>query len=470
VSLRARLVIVVGLAAVALIAAVTAITHVLTSTEAARWARADDSAATMVAAYADALKDGNPSQSARAVLSHVTDADVGRCDATGAVTVDASSRQPKPVPAGPRDRSQLGSIPPLPPDQMDEVARLCGAGDNATGRIEHPNDLLAIAVRAIDEEHRVWSIRRVARIADPEAQRWHLDALVLAGAAIALVIVTLSAMLALGRGVRMLEGSLVQLERDPRATTSLPPAKELATIGNGLRAMAAHLADAHERAQQLTLDVAQGERLRSLGRVSAGIAHEVRNPLAGIKLQLDVLDRSAELAPAAHDAVRTCLHEIGRLDRLVGALLQVAKHPPERNVRVDLNEVASRRVALAQPAATLRDIRVDVVGSGSAFADPDALAQIVDNLLHNAIEASPTGSNVSVDIDDNQITVTDRGLGVANEHAGKLFEPFHTTKPDGTGLGLWMSRALTEAQGGTLRYARRDGTTRFEVILATDGR
>jgi hypothetical protein len=460
-------VIVVVLAAIALIAAATAIAHVLTSTEAARWARAEDSAATMVAAYVDALGHGDSSQSALAVLAHVTDADVGRCDDAGAVSVEASSRQPKPVPAGPRDQVQLGAIPPLPPDQMDEVARLCISRDHeVAGRIEHPNDLLAIAVRSIDDHRRAWAIRRVARVADPDAQAWHLDAFVLAGATIALVIVTLSALLALGRGVRTLEGSLVRLEQDPRATTALPPAKELAKIGVGLRAMANHLADAHDREQQLATDVAQGERLRSLGRVSAGIAHEVRNPLAGIKLQLDVLDRSAELPAIAHDGVRTCLHEIGRLDRLVGALLQVAKHPPQQRVRVDLHQLVTRRVALAQPGA----IQIDVLGSGGTLGDPDTLDQIVDNLLHNAIEAAPPGTTVTVDISENGIAVIDRGPGVAPEHESKLFEPFHTTKPDGTGLGLWMSRALTEAHRGTLRYIRRDGTTCFELTLASEPR
>lgn len=427
-SLRARLVLVVVLAALALIAAVLAIMHALTSTDAARWARAEESASTMASAYADHASD------APTVLAHVQDADLGTCSP---FAVTASSRHHPP----PGD-----ALAPLPPDQRDEVERACASGTDR--RIEHPNDLLAIAVHG-----RVWAIRRVPRLADPDARSWHLEAILLGTATIALVIVAVSALVALQRGARTLEGSLAILARDPRARPKVPRVAELARIGTGLGDMATKLADSHERERDLTRDLEQGERLRSLGRVSAGIAHEVRNPLAGMKLQLDVLDRSPALPDAARTSVRACLHEIGRLDRLVTSLLGVARHPPRRDATLDLRELVARRVVL------LGLDRIDIEGDGTAPGDPDATAQIIENLIRNAADA--TEARVTVEVGPKRLAVVDAGPGI--DAVDRLFEPFHTTKPDGTGLGLWMCRTLAEAQGAVLRYERRDDHTRFEL-------
>ena len=108
-------------------------------------------------------------------------------------------------------------------------------------------------------------------------------------------------------------------------------------------------------------------------------------------------------------------------------------------------------------------------GEAVATGDADRLARAVDNLLRNAVEASPGGDVVDVEVradgDQVRLRVVDRGAGIPQGQAGELFEPFFTTKSDGTGLGLAISRAIAQAHGGEVAYARDGVLTRFELTL-----
>ncbi|HEV3030935.1 MAG TPA: ATP-binding protein, partial [Polyangia bacterium] len=129
------------------------------------------------------------------------------------------------------------------------------------------------------------------------------------------------------------------------------------------------------------------------------------------------------------------------------------------------------------PWAALRGVTMHVSdgGDGDAVAtgDADRLARAVDNLLRNAIEASPGGDVVAVEVradrEQVRLRVLDRGSGFPQGKAGELFEPFFTTKADGTGLGLAISRAIAQAHGGEVAYSREGDVTRFELMLPRDG-
>jgi signal transduction histidine kinase len=119
--------------------------------------------------------------------------------------------------------------------------------------------------------------------------------------------------------------------------------------------------------------------------------------------------------------------------------------------------------------ARTRNVTLTLRGEADVLANDDALTRVIDNLVRNAIEASPENGEVTITLTKIERTVEldvdDRGPGVPKEREAEMFEPFFTTKPEGTGLGLWHSRSLVESLGGSLGYVRDGDRTRFIVTL-----
>ncbi|HEX3345135.1 MAG TPA: HAMP domain-containing sensor histidine kinase, partial [Polyangiaceae bacterium] len=289
----------------------------------------------------------------------------------------------------------------------------------------------------------------------------------------ALVVGSLRTLGAVERDVSVLRGSLAALAKDLRAPIARPSLRELDEVASGVAALAEELDGAQRERERLTTALGERERLAALGRIAAGIAHEVRNPLASMKLRADLARTSGEATPAVARDLDDIASEIARLDRLVSDLLVVAGRRAGPQEEVDLRVVVARRAALLAPWATEKGTSVAVDGEARANVDPDAIARAVDNLLRNAVEASASGGRVDVHVGleggEASITVVDHGPGVPAARAGELFEPFFTTKPSGTGLGLALARSVAGAHGGSLTYAREGETTRFTLTVNAGG-
>jgi signal transduction histidine kinase len=313
----------------------------------------------------------------------------------------------------------------------------------------------------------VWAGYKVLPGSSLDSWRWTIVALFVATAL--LVGATLGATLSFRRSARQLHATLTALGKDLAAPVPRPRVAELTGIADGIRAMASDLQSSREATERLLRELAQKERLAALGRVAAGVAHEVRNPLASIKLRLDLTATANGLSESAHRAVVAASDEIARLDRLVSDLLLVAGNKLGPRRAVDLAALARARAEAAAPWAAARAIRVVTRGAGMADADAESVARALDNLLRNAVEASPSGGVVDVTVSVHagrvEVAVEDRGGGVEPARVGELFEPFFTTKAEGTGLGLAISRAIVRAHGGELIYARHGAVTRFCLSL-----
>ncbi len=299
---------------------------------------------------------------------------------------------------------------------------------------------------------------------------WQIIVALLTIATAAFVATTIYGVLTFKSSTAAIHASLLALATDLRAPIPRPRIREIGEIADGIRRLAEDLARSREVEGRLGHELAQKERLAALGRVVAGVAHEVRNPLASIKLQLDLTAVNMRLPAAAQRAISSASAEISRLDRLVADLLVVAGRQPGTFRTVPLGELVRARVEALAPWSSAREVQICVRGDATAMLDPESMARALDNLLRNSVEASPPGKNVEVRVlersEQVRVYVEDHGVGVSAERAHELFEPFFTTKPDGTGLGLAISRAIARAHGGEVTYSRHDEITRFELCLA----
>jgi signal transduction histidine kinase len=225
---------------------------------------------------------------------------------------------------------------------------------------------------------------------------------------------------------------------------------------------------------RLQTDLRRSERLAALGKLLAGVAHEVRNPLAGIRSTAQLWQRG--VFGLDDESLGGLIHEVDRLEEIVSRLLQFSRADAQDLAPGDLNAVLAEAARLASGPAESKGVRLEVELDPDlppvAMAPP-ALLQVFRNLTSNAVQAMTGGGTLRLttrrDPSRNAVlaVVADTGPGLAPEAIGHLFEPFFTTKAEGTGLGLAIAREIALAHRADLRAANRaDGSGAvFTLIL-----
>lgn len=251
---------------------------------------------------------------------------------------------------------------------------------------------------------------------------------------------------------------------------SLPPTgeRELDRIVTALNEAGRRIAAARQRADQLTRQVATSERLAAIGRVSAGLAHEIRNPIAAMRLRAE--NAVAGDAERKRQALSIILEQIARLDAIVQRLLTVTERgEPHREfvgLASFLENCVSSHIELARAKQIALECRADET---AGYFDPDQMRGALDNLVLNAIEAAPTGSSILIaarrDSGNLVLSVQDEGAGPPRRIRDTLFEPFVTGRADGTGLGLSIVREVAAGHGGTAQLVDLPAGTIFEIIV-----
>lgn len=208
--------------------------------------------------------------------------------------------------------------------------------------------------------------------------------------------------------------------------------------------------------RRLQVELRRSERLAALGKLLAGVAHEVRNPLAGIRSSAQLWQRGIGPDPASIAAV---VAEVDRLDGLVGQLLRFTRPGETRMIPGDLNLVISQAADLARSAAEATGVTIEADLARdlpTVSMDAGAILQVVRNLTTNALHATPPGGRIGLSTRLSsgrrrvEARVMDTGVGLSDEARAHLFEPFFTTRPDGTGLGLAIAREIMLAHRGDL--------------------
>ena len=220
------------------------------------------------------------------------------------------------------------------------------------------------------------------------------------------------------------------------------------------------------------------ERLAQLGTLLAGFAHEVRNPLSTIGLNLQLVLEEFEQPDTARDKrtqkrLSTVQGEVRRLQKILEEFLRFARAPEPKIEPVDLNRRLAALVEFHEPAVAEGGVSLRFypgAGVGLVPADWDHVQAAVVNLLRNAKDATPEGGQILVstlrDGGNVLIRVTDTGAGIAPELQGKVMDPYFSTKKSGTGLGLPTARRVAEEHGGSLRMQSEVGKgTQFTLQL-----
>jgi signal transduction histidine kinase len=222
----------------------------------------------------------------------------------------------------------------------------------------------------------------------------------------------------------------------------------------------------------------RAEQMAVVGQLAAGLAHEVKNPMAGIKVAMSVLAGEQYIAAEDKTVLQKVIGEVTRLEGLMRDFLNFARPQKSRFEPVNLNHVLNTTLTFYLKAHSVGGrnettrIERDFQETPKILADTGQLQQVFLNLFLNAVEAMPQGGTLSVrtrleeEGDRVRIEVSDTGKGIREDLLGKVFEPFFTTKAKGTGLGLAISRQLIEQHGGTIGVESRAGEgTRFTIRL-----
>ncbi len=211
------------------------------------------------------------------------------------------------------------------------------------------------------------------------------------------------------------------------------------------------------------------ERLTALGEMSAGIAHELRNPMAVISGYLSLLSKKQNNAKEA--IISSIAAEIGGMNRIIGDLLTFARPASLNRVAVNLKEMLEGCVATVLQAGG-REARITAIvtlADVEASLDEVLMRQAFSNLLQNAAEAMPDGGTLSVEAHDGKeaaIVVRDTGVGIPADKIKKIFLPFFTTKDNGVGMGLALTHKIITSHGGRIEVESQEGKgTTFTVTL-----
>jgi signal transduction histidine kinase len=249
---------------------------------------------------------------------------------------------------------------------------------------------------------------------------------------------------------------------------------EIGDLGRNFNHMVEQLRESREEIEALhRTQMSRAEHLATLGELAAGLAHEIRNPLAGIAGVIEIIGRDLPSTSPARAVVKDVRQEIAQINRILTDLLETARPHPPRMCRSNLNTTVEHAVMLAHQQVLSKPIKIEFQKSADPLEvehDSDQIHQVLLNLLLNAVQAIDGEGTIKVEIGSHDnlatVVVSDTGRGIPAQNLAHIFRPFYTTKGNGTGLGLSLARRIVEEHHGRIEVSSKIGKgSRFEVVL-----
>ena len=349
------------------------------------------------------------------------------------------------------------------------VAQAKAANEVLTQTAEWDRDLAVVAAAAAEPvQWVVWTMKRLSGVRDPvaERRRWLLALLVLS--ALLGVGGIVSVWFSLHWGVASIRQGLGRLEENFQYRLT-DIRGEFGQIASAINQMTA-------KRMALETELRRKDRLAALGKAIAGVAHEIRNPLNSMKLTLELLNRRLSRGAATADEVTAAIREVDRLDRIVGRLLAFGQPVLTDRHAQDVMPLLSHAVSMVHEQCRQKNVRIatDTGTAPEVIGDIDGpqIQQVIINLLLNAIDASPPSDVVTVKLESRDdhvaITIEDNGPGIPEDARAHIFDVYFTTKPDGVGLGLSVSREIVVNHGGRMEFESGPEGTTFRILLPVE--
>jgi two-component system NtrC family sensor kinase len=249
---------------------------------------------------------------------------------------------------------------------------------------------------------------------------------------------------------------------------------EIGDLGRNFNHMAQQLRESRREIETMhRTQMSRAEHLATLGELAAGLAHEIRNPLAGIAGVIEIVGRDLPPTSPAREMVKDLKQEINRINRILSDLLEAARPHPPSKLRGNLNTTVDHAVMLARQQVLSKPIEIRLEKDEilpEVEHDSDQIHQVVLNLLLNAVQAIEDRGSVTVRLGTQDgfasVRVIDTGKGIPDERLPHIFRPFYTTRGNGTGLGLSLAQRIVEDHHGRIAVTSAVGEgSCFEILL-----
>ncbi len=254
---------------------------------------------------------------------------------------------------------------------------------------------------------------------------------------------------------------------------------ELGTLAESFNIMVSRLREANRKIEELfNKQMERAEHLASIGELTAGLAHEIKNPIAGMKGALEIINQKTPASDPQKEIFIEILFQIDKIHNIIQDLLSYARPKPLNMSWVNPNDCVQNAIKLARPQMNGKDIQFQFTGVGEnvlALMDANKIQELMLNLLLNSIAAISKTGHIVVQLDEGaprelkpelRMVIADDGGGIKKEILPQIFNPFFTTKPRGTGLGLSICKKIIEAHEGSVEVISREGQgTTFVIEL-----
>ena len=276
---------------------------------------------------------------------------------------------------------------------------------------------------------------------------------------------------------KLVEGTVRISKGDFTQTISVTSRDEIGDLARSFNEMTRDLLETRRRMEDANRRLIQAEKLASIGRISASIAHEIRNPLTSVKLNIQKLQQSERLDEEEKEHLGISQEGIGQIEKFIKELLNFTRVADLNQERFSMVQIIEESLKLMRNSFQEKKIVLEkrfAADLPAVVVDGDKVRQVFLNILRNAFEAVEEGGRIKVVLSclkENgvpmiKVRISDNGCGIPEKDWENIFEPFYTTKPSGFGLGLSNARKIVEQHRGSIRVAKSRGKgTTFEVRI-----